>query len=334
MKVKNAKKTLTRFTAAGVVSMFAVFGSAQAARIAIGPPASETNSVSKVILEAYGISDYQAFQEGFGNAADLVQDGNIDISIGILGVPAGSIESLNASTGDVVMLGLSDDVIAQAEGSSGYQRYNISKDAYGFLDADVPTIAAFAVMVANNDTIDEELGYQLAKVMVENSNEITHAQGAQLTLENALNGVEGIPIHPGAKRYYEEQGLTVDGPVATLTATADKRKSEFTLGTGSQGGTYYPLGGEIANVWNKHADGNFTNVETGASLENLASIGRGRMDVGMTVHVPALDAVNGTGEFNGRKVENVSFIGHVYPEVVQIVTRKKTGITDLADLAK
>src|SRR5699024_1110342 len=139
-----------------VVSMFAVFSSAEAARIAIGPPASETNSVSKVILDAYGITDYQAFQEGFGNAADLVQDGNIDISFGILGVPAGSIESLNASTGDVVMLGLSDEVIAKAEESSGYKGYNISKDAYGFLDADVPTIAAFAVMVANTDTIDEE----------------------------------------------------------------------------------------------------------------------------------------------------------------------------------
>ena len=95
------------------------------------------------------------------------------------------------------------------------------------------------------------------------------------------------------------------------------------------------MGGEIANVWNKYIDGsNFTNVESGASLENLASIGRGRMDVGMSVHVPALDAVKGTGQFNGRKVENVSFIGHVYPEVVQIVTRKSTGIKDLADLAK
>lgn len=331
----KVKKNFLRLTAASVVSMFAVFSSAEAARIAIGPPASETNSVSKVILEAYGIKDYKAFQEGFGSAADLVQDGNIDVSFGILGVPAGSIESLNASTGDVVMLGLSKEVVAKAEASSGYKSYNISKDAYGFLDADVPTIAAFAIMVANNDTIDEELGYQLAKIMVENAKEITHAQGAQLTLENALNGASGIPIHPGAKRYYEEQGLTVEGPVAEIKAKADKRKTEFTLGTGSQGGTYYPLGGEIANVWNKHIDGsNFTNVESGASLENLASIGRGRMDVGMSVHVPALDAVKGTGQFNGRKVENVSFIGHVYPEVVQIVTRKSTGIKDLADLAK
>lgn len=55
--------------------------------IAIGPPASETNTASSLILDAYGIGDgdYNAYQEGFGDAADGVQDGNIDISIGILG---------------------------------------------------------------------------------------------------------------------------------------------------------------------------------------------------------------------------------------------------------
>src|SRR5690625_5366770 len=317
MKVKNAKKTLMRFTLASVASTFAIFSSAEAARIAIGPPASETNSVTRVILEAYGIGDgdYEAFQEGFGNAADLVQDGNIDISFGILGVPAGSIESLHASTGDVVMLGLSDEVIAASEESSGYQRYDISKDAYPFLDADVPTIAAFAVMVGNTDTIDEELGYQLAKAMVENANEIPHAEDAEMTPENALTGLAALPIPPGAKRYYEEQGLTIDAPVAELTATAEDRKSEFTLGTGSQGGTYYPLGGEIANVWNSHVDGNFTNVETGASLENWASTPRAAWDVGMTFHLPPLDAVMGREEFKASKVETVSFIANVYPEV-------------------
>ena len=102
-------------------------------------------------------------------------------------------------------------------------------------------------LMGNTDTIDEELGYQLAKIMVENASENTHDQAKQMTLENALRGAEGLLIHPGAKRYYEEQGLTVDNEVAELTANESNRKSEFILGTGSQGGTYYPLGGEMAN---------------------------------------------------------------------------------------
>jgi len=140
-----------------------------------------------------------------------------------------------------------------------------------------------------------------------------------------------LPIHPGAKRYYEEQGLTVNNPVAEVSAT--ETKSELILGTGSQGGTYYPLGGEMATIWNNNIDGiNVTNTETGASIENLAGIRDGNFDLGMTVHVPALAAINGEGDFEGNAVPNAAFIGHIYPEVVQIITREATGIESLDDV--
>ncbi|MCG5102326.1 TAXI family TRAP transporter solute-binding subunit [Oceanobacillus alkalisoli] len=300
--------------------------------IAIGPPASETNTASSLILDAYGIGDgdYNAFQEGFGDAADGVQDGNIDISIGILGLPAGNIESLQASVGDVKMLELSDEAIAHIEDNSGYRRFTIPQDTYDFLESDIDTVTAYAILMASTDTIDEELGYELAKSMVEHANENTHAQSQHMTLENALLGAEGLPIHPGAKRYYEEQGLTVDNPVAELNTTDSKL--ELILGTGSQGGTYYPLGGEMANIWNNHIDDiNITNTETGASIENLVGIRNGDIDLGMTVHVPAQAAINGEADFEGEKVENAAFIGHIYPEVIQIITRETTGIESLDD---
>lgn len=327
------------FMLVGLITVLAACGGddstggdgAKDAKIAIGPAASETNTISKVILAAHGLEDgdYEMFQEGFGDAADGVQDGNIDISVGVLGLPAGSIESLQASAKDVVMLGLSDDAIEEIEANSDYKRYTIPEDSYDFLESDIETIAAYAVLMGNTDTIDEELGYELARIMVEHAEEVTHAQASEMSLENALNGAEGLPIHPGAKRYYEEQGLTVDNPVAELAADEADRKDELILGTGSQGGTYYPLGGEIANVWNNHLDSNFTNMETGASVENLATIGEGDMDLGMAVHVPALAAINGEGDFEGNSIENVAFIGHIYPEIVQIVTREATGITSL-----
>lgn len=313
--------------------LLAACGGGGKANIAIGPPASETNSVSRLILEAYdlGEDDYNAYQEGFGDAADGVQDGNIDISIGVLGLPAGSIENLQASVGDVKMLELSDDAIAYIEENSGYQRYTIPADTYDFMESDVETVTAYAILMASTDTISEELGYELARIMVEHADENTHAQSAHMTLENALNGAEGLPIHPGAKRYYEEQGLTIDNPVAELNVTEEK--SELILGTGSQGGTYYPLGGEIANIWNNQIDGvNVTNTETGASIENLVGIRDGNIDLGMTVHVPALNAVNGEADFEDAGVENAAFIGHIYPEVIQIVTRESTGIESLDDL--
>ncbi|MUK89046.1 TAXI family TRAP transporter solute-binding subunit [Ornithinibacillus sp. L9] len=300
--------------------------------VAIGPAGSATNTISKLIFDAYELEegDYNTFEEGFGDAAEGVQDGNINISVGILGLPASSIESLQASAGDVKMISLSDEAISYIEENSAYREMTIPADSYDFLEEDVKTVTAYAILMGNTNTISEELGYELAKAMIENSNEISHAQGAQMTLDNALNGLEDLPIHPGAARYYEEQGLEFDNLVAELNV-ADQ-PNELTLGTGSSGGTYYPLGGEMATVWNNNIDGiNVTSTETGASLENLASIRDDKMDLGMSVHGPAIDAVKGQGDFDAP-VENAAFIGHIYPEVVQIVTREEFGIDSFEDL--
>jgi len=316
-----------------VALMLGGCGGGDQAKIAIGPPGSATNTMTKEIFSAYGIEsdDYEEYQEGFGDAADLVQDGNIDISVGVLGLPASNIEDLQASTGDAVMLGLSDEAIEEIESESEYEHYTIPEDAYDFLDEDVETVAAYAVMMANTDTVDEELGYELARIMVEHADEVTHSQATHMTIENALNGADDLPLHPGAAKYYEEQGIEFDNPIADVSADEGDRKDEFILGTGSQGGTYYPLGGEIANVWNNHLEENYTNQETGASVENLVMMSDGEMDLGMTVHAPALDAMEGVGDFD-EPIENVAFIGHVYPEIIQIVTREETGIESIEDI--
>ncbi len=301
------------------------------AKIAIGPSGSETNNISKAILEAYDIDNYEEFLEGFGDAATQVQDGNIEVSFGVLGLPASSIAELHSQTGDVTMLSISDEVVAEIEQNTTYQGYTIPQDSYDFLEEDVQTVAAFAILVGNTDTISEELGYELAKLMAENSDEITHAQGRQMTIENALNGADGLPLHPGAARYYEEQGLEFDNPIAEVNVS--DQPSELTLGTGSSGGTYYPLGGEMANVFNNHIDYvNVSSRETGASIENLSQIRDGNMDLGMTVHGPALYALNGEDVFEGAGVDNFAFIGHIYPEIVQIISREEFGISSFEDL--
>lgn len=307
-------------------------GDGKEARVAIGPIGSESNYISKIMLEAHGVENYKEYEEGFGDAADLVQDGNIDVTMGVLGLPNGSIESLQASTGDVVLLGLEEDAIEEIESKSEYKRHTIPAGSYDFVEEDIETVAAYAVLVGNTNTIDNELAYDLAKTMVESAEEITHAQAVDMTLENALNGSEGMPIHPGAKKYYEEQGLTIDNPVAEVAATESDRKDEYTMGSGSQGGTYYPLGGEITTVWNNNLDTNYTNAETGASLENLGLIHNDELDLGMTVNSSFLISLNGEGDLGGEDLDNIAFIGHIYPEVAQIVTRESTGYKMLGDL--
>ncbi|QGT99457.1 TRAP transporter solute receptor, TAXI family precursor [Candidatus Syntrophocurvum alkaliphilum] len=178
-------------------------------RVAIGPAGSGTQAATRLVLEAYGLTedDYDAYQEGFGDAADRLQDGTIDASFGLLGLPNGTIEQLQASVGDVQFINISTEGLQYVEENSDYGELTIAGGTYDWIEEDVITISAFAVLVANTDTVDDELAYELARVMVENADENTHPQSAHMTLENALLGSEGLPMHPGAERYYQEQGI-------------------------------------------------------------------------------------------------------------------------------
>ncbi|PYZ93949.1 TRAP transporter substrate-binding protein [Salipaludibacillus keqinensis] len=180
----------------------------EGASIAIGPPGSGTQSAAKLILEAYGIEDgdYEAYEEGFGDAAGRIQDGNLDASFGLLGLPAGSIEELAVSR-DIRLLPVSDEGLQHVEDNSGYEALTIPADSYDFLEEDIQAITAYAILVGSTDSIDEDLGYEITKALYENSGDISHPQGEFITGENAMNGSDGLPMHPGAERYFEEEGF-------------------------------------------------------------------------------------------------------------------------------
>lgn len=177
-------------------------------RISIGPPGSGTQAVAKAILSAHGIEDgdYEAFEESFADARSRLQDGNLDASIEILGVPAGSLAEL-AATHDVRLLSIEPSVAEEIAADSDFEAYSIPADAYDFIDEDVSTVSVFAGVVASTSQVSPDLAYEITKVIYENAGDISLAQGDLINVEEALVGGEDLPLHPGAERYFEEQGL-------------------------------------------------------------------------------------------------------------------------------
>ena len=109
---------------------------------------------------------------------------------------------------------------------------------------------------------------------------------------------------------------------------------DLVMGTGSTGGTYFALGGAMANALNdKLADKKITITaqSTGASVENMNLINAGEMDLGIAMNNVAANAFDGVGAFSSP-VTNVSSIGVVYNEVYQIVANAATGAKNVADL--
>jgi len=113
---------------------------------------------------------------------------------------------------------------------------------------------------------------------------------------------------------------------------------DLVMGTGSTGGTYFALGGAMANAMNDKLTDigvTITAQSTGASVENISLINAGEMDLGIAMNNVAAAAHEGTGAFSAP-VENVRAIGVVYNEVYQIVANAATtnakNVEDLAGL--
>lgn len=115
-----------------------------------------------------------------------------------------------------------------------------------------------------------------------------------------------------------------------LPALAQQRF--FRIGTGGTGGTYYPLGGIIANAISTDKV-NVSAVATNGSVANVNGIVGGSMESGFSQADINSWAFNGTGIYEGKpKVEELRFIANLYPESVHIVVKKNSGIKTVADL--
>ena len=177
-------------------------------RIAVGPPGSGTRAVADAVLAAYGIEEggYEPYEEEFGDARSLLQDGHLDASISVLGAPSSLLNEL-AATHDVKLLSVDPAVAEDVAQDSSLEAYTISADAYDFLDGEVTTLSVFAALVASTTQVSPELGYEITKVVYEQADQITLPQGALISIEEALIGQGDVPLHPGAEKYFEEQGI-------------------------------------------------------------------------------------------------------------------------------
>ena len=180
-------------------------------KIAVGAPGSGTAAVAKLILEAYGFEegDYEPFEESFADARSKLQDGNIDASIEVLGVPAASLSEL-AANADVKLLPLDEDKAEQIAGESDYESYVIPGGSYDFAPDDVQTVTVFASIVASTNQVSEEDAYGITKAMYEQAGDISLAQSDLINVDDALLGQGDVPLHPGAKKYFDEVGVSAE----------------------------------------------------------------------------------------------------------------------------
>ena len=117
----------------------------------------------------------------------------------------------------------------------------------------------------------------------------------------------------------------------SLTACAET--SYLVFSTGGTTGVYYIFGGELASLWMsnvKNAD--VTVQSSGGSKDNILALYQGDAELAWTQNDVMSYAYNGDEFFAGTVADNFSAIGSIYPEVVQLVVAKDSGIKSVKDL--
>ncbi len=110
-------------------------------------------------------------------------------------------------------------------------------------------------------------------------------------------------------------------------------KEQFiNIATGGTAGTYYPIGGAIAEVLNKNGM-NASAQSTGASVANINMLKDKQVELAIVQNDITYYAVNGLEMFKeSGKIENLSGIASLYPETCQFIVREDSGIKSINDL--
>ncbi len=119
------------------------------------------------------------------------------------------------------------------------------------------------------------------------------------------------------------------GQTAAQPAASGKSYT-LTMGTGSTGGTFYPLGAAIAKVVGDKTNVKVTVQSTGASVENMRLLGKKEVQLGMASSSIVDDAYNGKEMFD-TPIKNVRAIGYLYADIIQVFTMADSGINSIAD---
>lgn len=105
------------------------------------------------------------------------------------------------------------------------------------------------------------------------------------------------------------------------------KRSEIKLGSGNEGGIYYKFADTLSDI-----DENITNIRTAGSQANMRLLKDGFINMGIVQSDVLSEAVNGTGDFNGNKINNVRAVAALYMESFQIIVPADSDIQTPADL--
>ena len=179
-------------------------------RVSLDEPGSGTYVDAKLILESNGLSTSDVKAEALkGKAAtDALRNGKVDAIFVVAGYPTGAIVEL-ASAVDIKLVPIDGSGAKALTSKYGFfSESPIPSGTYEGVDT-VNTVAVGAQWFTSAKE-ETDLIYKITKALWNKESrklmDVGHAKGKTITPDTALSGV-GVPLHPGAEKFYKEAGL-------------------------------------------------------------------------------------------------------------------------------
>jgi TRAP transporter TAXI family solute receptor len=166
---------------------------------------------TEIHLTAAGLrypDDIRAHFVGFTESIDLMRNRHLDGAWVMAGLPTAAVAAM-LTTANARLISMDEALIKKLqEQYPWYSEFIIPANTYDNQPEPVRTTAVKMLLLADA-SLPDALVYDLTRVFWENLDELgkAHSVMKSVSIDMAVEDLAGIPLHPGAERYYREIGL-------------------------------------------------------------------------------------------------------------------------------
>lgn len=182
-------------------------------RVSTGSPGSATEVMALRVIEAAGLDkdrDMKRERLSVAESVNAIKDGKIDAFFWVGGLPTAGVTDLANTPGNKLKMIDNAYTVAAMNKKYGnlYVEDVISKSVYRGMESDNQQATVMNILVAS-EKMDDKTAYNIVKTIFEKRDDLiaVHKEAANFKLENQKSAASPIPFHPGALKYFAEQGI-------------------------------------------------------------------------------------------------------------------------------
>lgn len=197
--------SITALSDSGITSISEI---PDGARIGFGPAASTSDTYFPAILEELGVN-FDRRNGGWSDLSGQLQDGLLDVIAFAAGIPIPAVSQLEVQT-DVNIVEFTEEEQQQVLDKFPVSAFQIPASTYTTLEEDARAVSMWNFAIAGCD-LPEDFVYEVTKLTMENNDKMLDVhRSAATTIPENIQYNTVLPFHPGAARWYEENGYEID----------------------------------------------------------------------------------------------------------------------------